>query len=393
MLSMGIAMLLSLAPLTQAAAHHKYEIHEQRNIHPTGWQKGERLDQQTILPVRIGLRQRNLDNIDHLLLQVSDPQSSNYGQHWSIDQVQSAFAPSKETREIVSQWLWSSGIALDRLGHDKGSGGWISFDATVAELETLFQTQYYRWTHPQAKNGAFQPAVAHSYSLPSHIRPHVDFITPTLHFDAKLDRKNNNFLKREIKTDRSSSSPSEKEVHKRHRRIKSHLRIGSKLSPAVIKHLSHDAALESKADYLSICSEVITPDCLRVLYNIPKLSYKTKVSSKNTFAVAGYSPNMYLTSDLKAFFGNYSTHQVQSKPTFVSIDGGGNHYNNVAAPEYYGEATLDLSYSMTLLNPIPISIYQVGDGIENPSFNDLLDAFDASYCKGDDYSVDTKYRE
>ena len=64
-----------------------------------------------------------------------------------------------------------------------------------------------------------------------------------------------------------------------------------------------------------------------------------------------------------------------------------------------GESDLDLEYAMTLANPIPVTLYQVGDEyiggrspcpVINParprltthsaSFNTFLDALDASYC-------------
>lgn len=46
---------------------------------------------------------------------------------------------------------------------------------------------------------------------------------------------------------------------------------------------------------------------------------------------------------------------------------------------------------MTLVYPQKITLYQVGDLVEGASFNNLLDAFDASYCTGDDPTQDGVY--
>jgi len=43
---------------------------------------------------------------------------------------------------------------------------------------------------------------------------------------------------------------------------------------------------------------------------------------------------------------------------------------------------------MSLVNPLNVSLYQVGDLIQTDytSFNNFLDALDATYCSGDDYT-------
>jgi tripeptidyl-peptidase-1 len=52
---------------------------------------------------------------------------------------------------------------------------------------------------------------------------------------------------------------------------------------------------------------------------------------------------------------------------------------------------LDLEYAMTLVYPQKVTLYQVGDLVEGASFNDFLDAFDTSYCAGDDALQDAAY--
>lgn len=42
-----------------------------------------RLSADTILSVRVALRQNNLEAGEELLLKISDPDSSQYGQHWT----------------------------------------------------------------------------------------------------------------------------------------------------------------------------------------------------------------------------------------------------------------------------------------------------------------------
>jgi tripeptidyl-peptidase-1 len=55
---------------------------------------------------------------------------------------------------------------------------------------------------------------------------------------------------------------------------------------------------------------------------------------------------------------------------------------------------LDLAYAMALVYPQQVTLYQTGDSVAGASFNNFLDALDASYCTsngGDDSSQDSTY--
>lgn len=64
-LLLGAAATGSLA----APAPH-YELHERRDVIPTSWRQGKRLDGSTLLPVRVGLTQSNIDHGHDLLIEM-----------------------------------------------------------------------------------------------------------------------------------------------------------------------------------------------------------------------------------------------------------------------------------------------------------------------------------
>jgi tripeptidyl-peptidase-1 len=80
-----ILLVSAFAASIVAGPASTYTIHEKRNIQPTSkWAKrDEPLDRRAIVPVNIALTQRNLDHGHDWLMEVSDPSSANYGQHWS----------------------------------------------------------------------------------------------------------------------------------------------------------------------------------------------------------------------------------------------------------------------------------------------------------------------
>lgn len=88
-----LAILLSLASSTFAApTASSYIVHEKRDqIHrPRG---NNQVKRDTILPVSIALKQRNLEKGYDYLMEVAHPESPKYGQHWTADQVKSLSHP------------------------------------------------------------------------------------------------------------------------------------------------------------------------------------------------------------------------------------------------------------------------------------------------------------
>lgn len=87
----ALAVLGAATPLTSARSGHV--VHEKRSAAPSGWTARDRVEGHLKMPLKIGLKQRNLDMGAHYLDEVSNPRSSKYGQHWSADEIIAAFAP------------------------------------------------------------------------------------------------------------------------------------------------------------------------------------------------------------------------------------------------------------------------------------------------------------
>lgn len=123
-----------MAASAAAAPSLNHVLHEKRNKLPLGWGQGKELNGKSLLPMRIGLTQGNLEKAEEFLMEVSHPDSPNFGQHWSAQKIAETFAPGHESVEAVMDWLVSSGITPDRISTSQ-SLGWLHFDATVEEAE------------------------------------------------------------------------------------------------------------------------------------------------------------------------------------------------------------------------------------------------------------------
>lgn len=151
-----------------------------------------------------------------------------------------------------------------------------------------------------------------------------------------------------------------------------------------------DLNIQNIITELQNCNQFIVPDCLRALYLFPP---NFAANPQNSYGIVEYTPEAYLQGDLNLFFSNYSTAQKQKTPTTDLIDGA-TVQTTQQSFQYNGESDLDLEYAMTLVNPQPVTLYQVGDLIEGASFNNFLDAIDGSYCTyegGDDRTQDAVY--
>lgn len=293
---------------------------------------------------------------------MSHPGSSNYGKHWTTSDIARQFAPSGNTIDVVYAWLLESDIEANRITIS-ASKGWINVRISVEEAERLMNTQYNVYKHV---SGA-EHIACEAYHLPEHVSNHVDFVLPSVHFDAKLGRRHAN------------SGPK--------------TNIGTPGSGFNGPKVAGD--LDGFFTDLGHCDQVTTPACLRALYGF---YYEPQETDRNSYGIVEYTPQAFVQSDLQMFAKNFSQDLIGKSPELVSIDGGVVQTQQTG-DEYNGESNLDLQYGMTLVTgKQPVQLYQVGDIDQVPTagatFNNFLDAIDGLYCDfegGDDPQYDYPY--
>ncbi|KAH9924577.1 subtilisin-like protein [Fomitopsis serialis] len=372
-LSTRLAALLALVLCAVAIpAPVGHVVHEARDHLPRGWAPVRRAEPDMVLPFRVGLVQPNLESIEEYIMDVSHPDSPNYGKHWSPAKVASTFRPTKESVDTVHGWFTESGIAPERVKSSTG-GSWMKVNVTIEEAERLLDTEYY--VYQFGEDGSRTHVACHEkYHLPDHVSKHVEIVSPTLHFDTTPNGPAGSWQKLG-----GRDSPSTESSHA----------IGQ---PGFgISFPKTKGTVQSIFDQLENCDEQIVPNCLRALYDF---EYYPLVPEKNSLAIIEYTPQAYVASDLDLFFSNFSPSQVGERPVLYSIDGG-YVQTDYGGFDYNGESNLDLQYAMSLVGSRQsVQLYQAGDLYEGASFGNLLDALDASYCTfdgGDDPDFDATY--
>ncbi|OSX61657.1 hypothetical protein POSPLADRAFT_1040138 [Postia placenta MAD-698-R-SB12] len=348
-------------------------VHESRSNVPRGWAPVRRAEPTMILPLRVGLVQSNLEHLEDFVMDVSHPESSHYGKHWSAAKVAQTFRPTKESADTVRAWLVESGVDPTSVRVSAG-GGWLKADVTVEQAESLLGTEYHVYQFGE-DDSRVHVACHEKYHLPEHVAKHVDIVTPTLHFDVKPKLG----APQEVALDKRDGVSSDVSAHA----------VGQ---PGFgVSFPKTTGTIGTIFNELENCDEQIVPDCLRVLYSFEYIPFAT---DKNSIAIVEYTPQAYLPGDLDLFFGNFSPSQVGQRPVLESIDGGYDQTEYEGFGEN-GESDLDLQYSMSLVGPKQtVTLYQAGDLYEGASFGNLLDALDASYCTfegGDNPEFDATY--
>jgi tripeptidyl-peptidase-1 len=91
MKSFLLTVIVGLVAQTIAApapAPVSHIVHEKRDIDSSTWILNDiKLRRDAIIPMSIGLTQRNLEHGYDFLMDVSDPKSPNYGKHWTMEKV------------------------------------------------------------------------------------------------------------------------------------------------------------------------------------------------------------------------------------------------------------------------------------------------------------------
>ncbi|KAI1587582.1 aorsin precursor [Pyrenophora tritici-repentis] len=303
---------------------HTRTLHEKRDALPSAWTKQSRAPRDAILPVRIGLKQRNLEHGDRFLHDISDPDSPNFGKHWTGEQVANMFAPHPETSDATLDWLHSSGIDRARVKHSHGCN-WVEFSASVSELEDLLQTKYYHYKH---ETGGSRIA-CDKYGLPHEVREHVDFIMPTIQLD--------------------SLKP-----------------VAQKLP----KMMTEVSPKTGSLDNLDMCRILITINCLRAIYKIPVAKFKHE---SNRLGIAEWSDYLYLP-DLQVFLQRWTSPKITSEVVvdFISIDGGKHSNLTVAKASQVIESALDFQTAYSIIHSQSTRLCQIGDSVN-------VDSVDSAY--------------
>ncbi|KAF1951791.1 tripeptidyl-peptidase 1 precursor [Byssothecium circinans] len=259
------------------------------------------------------------------MVQVSDPDHGRYGNHLSQDEVNSLIKPTKETSELVREWLSDNGVT--DVGYSSAKD-WITVSIPVEFAERLLDTEYHNYKHEDGSIVSRAPR----WSLPRHLHSHIDTIQPTTSF--------------------FHSAPN----------AATYMELGA-VEPEGCK-------TPNNTEIAKVCSVTsVTPECFGALYKTK--GYKTRAASKNSVAFNNFLGEIPIRPDLKLFLQKYRPEALSSVNfTSYTIDNG-SAQDGPLTPEQVAdgtsrEANLDVQAIAGISYKIPIVSFSTGG---SPPFN------------------------
>ncbi|KAL1635295.1 hypothetical protein SLS56_001718 [Neofusicoccum ribis] len=273
--------------------------HESTPALPAGWAFQSKASDNETLSLRIALHRPHSDYL-RIAEDVSDPDSPNYGNYLSADQLQAVLPDTSSAGSAVIAWLESEGV---RGVSQKGE--WVNFETTVGRARDVFNADFARYSY----RGQSPVLRTQSYSVPAGLADSIDFLFPATQF------------------------------------------LGiSRYHAPTLQARQHNLPTPPN------CTVDTCPSNLKTKYNINY--YPPDASSGATIAIAGFLEEYPSHADLQSFLQTYGlSNTTTTNYTTALINGG----LAPAAPATVGvEAMLDLEYTLAFTGPLPATYLSTG---------------------------------
>lgn len=257
----------------------------------------------TPITLEIGLKMRNIDELESLLRDVSDPASPNYGNYMTAAEVNDMFQPAEESKAAVKAWLSERGIE-----DIEDKGFYINFGTTVEKVDGLLNSSFsYFDVQGRKKLRTLE------YALADDIAQHIELVTPTTYFGTT-----------------KKSAP----VH-------------------LPEPAEEDMARVAEEDEEPDCSRVLTPPCLKEMYGFG--DYEPDPDSGSRVAFASFLNQSAVPDDLNEYTDMFDLPETSWES--VIINGGIDHQDWRAGVQ---EGNLDAQLMALTSKGLPMIHYVTG---------------------------------
>ena len=132
--------------------------------------------------VVIAVKQKNVEQLEEVLLSVSDPTSASYGHHWSRQQV-AAFTSNPEANEQTSSYLTKHGITIVS---ETTNREYVTAEAPVSVWEELLGAVFFEYhVSGQSKSKSKSILRSKQYTLPQQLHEHVTYMYNIVNFPPR----------------------------------------------------------------------------------------------------------------------------------------------------------------------------------------------------------------
>ena len=156
------------APVRSEVTHVTMETMIQRDT----LVKKDRVDADYIHEVVFALKQKNLDFLEKLVIDMSTPGHRSYQQWLTFEEVGNIIA-NHEAEGVIDSWLSSEKISVS---WKSKRSEYIKASAKVSVWERIFATTFYLWEEHAYEGNVTNHVLAEEYSLPEFLLPHISAV-------------------------------------------------------------------------------------------------------------------------------------------------------------------------------------------------------------------------
>lgn len=177
LLLLGLAAALLAGPACGLRAMEGGRVSVPRE----GWTWAGRAPDSHPLTLYVALKHRNVDVLERVVLEVSDPDSPAYGEHLSMEAANALVEPRFEHKEAARRWLAAAGVDEARVAATS-HGDFLVVDTSAEEAGRLLGGVEYHLYRAQSGRTVARLAPGHSYALPDDAAEAIDFVAPSVLF-------------------------------------------------------------------------------------------------------------------------------------------------------------------------------------------------------------------
>lgn len=147
-----------------------------------GWILNEPVGPHVMLKLTFALKQRNLEALEKLFWQVSDPRSEEYGKHRSLKDLATLISPSTKTKMIIKSWLRMNKVDLAKCSSII-TEDFLTCEMPCETAEAMLKgVKFHYFSHNKLSTPVIR-SISH-YSVPEKVAQHLDFVGGVLRFPA-----------------------------------------------------------------------------------------------------------------------------------------------------------------------------------------------------------------
>jgi len=147
-------------------------------MHHLGWSKSKRASPEQPHDMLLAVKQRNMDHVEEVLMDRSDPKSTNYGKWLSGNEVR-AITRNEEALGAVRNFLTQSGMEIVRTSL---GGEFIRARASIQTWEKVLENELYAY---EARDRKATHIMADAYTIPAGLAAHIDGVLGAADFPVE----------------------------------------------------------------------------------------------------------------------------------------------------------------------------------------------------------------